>query len=331
MRPTLMKETLKRLYGIGRNTVVTGAPGGGKTQTIQQVAVELGCHYIQRHLPTMPVEDLGVPMVDKEQLYYKLPDWFPSKGSKWDDGKGGILCFDDRNQAGNDLQKAMANLEQERELHGIPMCGGWMIVSTGNRASDRAGASRVLGHLANRETELELETNLDDWRGWAIPAGVKTEVVSFIGFRPNLLHDYDPQRDGGNPTPRAWVEGVSDVLGVVSPEAEYECFKGAVGEGAAAEFVGFMRIFRKLPNPDTILLDPANSNVPDDPATLYALSGALADRASLTNMSKLCAYVARMPAEFGVLTISTALRRDADLAETDAFNVWAAANQDVLF
>ena len=47
----------------------------------------------------------------------------------------------------------------------------------------------------------------------------------------NLLHDFDPQRDV-NATPRSWVEGVSDVIGVVPADAEYECFKGAVGEGA---------------------------------------------------------------------------------------------------
>ena len=46
------------------------------------------------------------------------------------------------------------------------------------------------------------------------------------------------------------------MLGKVPAEAEYECFKGAVGEGAAAEFVGFMRIYRKLPNPDAILMNP---------------------------------------------------------------------------
>ena len=331
MRATLMMRTLEELYAIGRNVVITGSPGGGKTQLVQQTARNIGCHFIQRHLPTMPVEDFGIPMIDQPQLYYKIPDWFPAKGSKWDDGKGGILCLDDRNGAGNDLQKALANLQQERELHGIPMCDGWMIISTGNRTSDRAGATRVLGHLANRETELELETNLDDWRDWAIPAGVRTEVISYLGWRSNNLHDYDPQRDGGNPTPRSWVEGISDVLGTVSPEAEYECFKGAIGEGAAAEFVGFMRIFRELPNPDTILMTPTTAKVPESSATLYALTGALADRATVKNMDNLCTYLARMPVEFNVLAIQTAVRRDATLCETAAFNKWSTDNQDVLF
>jgi hypothetical protein len=127
------------------------------------------------------------------------------------------------------------------------------------------------------------------------------------------------------------VEGVSAVLGVVPAEAEYECFKGAVGEGAAAEFVGFLRIFRKLPNPDAVLLDPDGADVPSDPATLYALSGALSQRASTSNFARLVAYTKRMPPEFSVLAVTMAVRRDKDLTHTAAFTDWAVQNQEVLF
>jgi hypothetical protein len=177
---------------------------------------------------------------------------------------------------------------------------------------------------------IELETHLDDWTTWAINNGVKPEVISFIRFRPNLLHDFDPQRDQ-NATPRAWVDGVSDVLGTVPAEAEFECFKGAVGEGAAAEFVGFVRIFRKLPNPDAILLNPQTADVPKDPATLYALSGALAQRATESNFERVCQYSERMPPEFSVLTVSYAARRNPDLANTQAFTKWSINHQNVLF
>jgi hypothetical protein len=127
------------------------------------------------------------------------------------------------------------------------------------------------------------------------------------------------------------VEGVSDVLGVVPPEAEYECFKGAVGEGAAAEFVGFVRIYRSLPNPDNIILNPTTANVPTDPSTLYALSGAIAERATESNFSRVCTYAERMPPEFSVLSISYAARKNPDLASTKAFTDWAVKHQDILF
>ena len=329
MRATLLKETIKSLFPITRTLSIEGSPGGGKTTIVHEVAQELDIPCIERHMPTMLVEDFGIlfPETDSNTLHYKLPDWFPVKGKAPEQG---ILLFDDRNQAGPDLQKVLANICQARTLHGVPMPDGWMVVSTGNRQADRAGANRVLSHLRNRETVIELETHLDDWTTWAINNGVKPEVISFIRFRPNLLHDFDPQRDQ-NATPRAWVDGVSDVLGTVPAEAEFECFKGAVGEGAAAEFVGFVRIFRKLPDPDAILLNPTTADVPKDPATLYALTGAIAQRATESNFERVCTYAERMPPEFSVLMVSIAARRDPDLANTQAFTKWSIAHQDVLF
>lgn len=331
MRASLLKETIKSLFPIQRTLCIEGSPGGGKTTIVQEVAEELGVPYIERHMPTMLVEDFGVLFPSSADgdtsLSYKLPDWFPVKGKA---PERGILCFDDRNQASADLQKVLANICQARNLHGTEMPEGWMVVSTGNRQTDRAGANRVLGHLRNRETVIELETHLDDWRGWAINHGVKSQVVAFISFRPGLLHDYDSKRDS-NPTPRSWVEGVSDVLGTVPVESEYECFKGAVGEGAAAEFVGFLKIFRKLPNPDGVLLNPKTSDVPSDPATLYALSGALSERATESNLDRFNDYIERMPKEFSVLAMSMACRRDPDLCNTSAFTRWSVNHQDVLF
>jgi hypothetical protein len=328
MRATLLKETLKSLFPIQRTVCIEGSPGGGKTTIVHQVANELEVPIIEKHLPTMLVEDFGILFKnDAGGLHYELPDWFPVKGKA---PERGILLFDDRNQAGNDLQKVLANICQARTLHGVPMPDGWQVISTGNRQADRAGANRVLGHLRNRETVYELETHLDDSTQWMIDNNVKGEVVSFLRFRTGLLHDYDPQRDQ-NPTPRSWVEGVSDVLGTVPADAEFESFKGAVGEGAAAEFVGFMRIWRKLPNIDNLLLNPTAGDVPTDPATLYAIAGSIAERATEGNFERVCTYSERMPPEFSVLTISYACRKNPDLANTQAFIKWSLKHQDVLF
>ena len=332
MRPTLLKETIKTLFTKQRTCSIEGPPGGGKTTLVADAAKELGVGYIEKHLPTMLVEDFGVPdmMTNTATFGYKYPSWFPAKGSEHDDGRGGILCFDDRNQANADIQTVIANICQARNLPGVPMADGWMVVSTGNRQSDRAGANRVLSHLRNRETVYEYETHLDDWTSWAIDHDVKPEVISFIRFRSNLLHDFDPQRDQ-NPTPRSWVEGVSDVMGLVPAEAEYETFKGAVGDGPAAEFTGYLRIYRKLPNPDAILLNPDKGEVPTDPATLYALSGSLAQRCTEANFDRACTYFERMPPEFSVLSVSYAMRRNPDLANTQAFVKWSLKHQAVLF
>jgi len=334
MRAATLIETIKAMYStsLKRSICIEGAPGGGKTSVVQQVAKELGVHYIEKHMPTMLVEDFGVPdlIKDGNTFGYKIPDWFPAKGTAYDDGKGGILCFDDRNQSNADLQKVLANICQAKNLHGVQMADGWMVVSTGNRQSDRAGSNRVLSHLRNRETVIEYETHLDDWTQWAIDNGVRSEVVSFIRFRTGLLHQFDPNLDV-NPTPRSWVEGVSPILDVVPKDAEFECFKGAVGEGPAAEFTGYLKIYRNLPNPDVILMNPETAKVPTDPATLYALTGSLAARATESNFDRLVKYLGRIPPEFGVLCMTMAVRRDNNLCQTATFGRWSVENQNVLF
>ena len=100
---------------------------------------------------------------------------------------------------------------------------------------------------------------------------------------------------------------------------------------APAEFVGFVKIYRKLPNPDNIIMNPKTADVPDDPATLYALSGAIAERATENNFERVCTYAERMPPEFSVLSVSYAARKKPELASTQAFTKWAINHQDVLF
>jgi len=329
MRPTQMTSLIKALFPLQRTLCIEGPPGGGKTSVVRQAAQELDVPYIEVHLPTALPEDFGIPwpQADNEFFSHKLPDWFPIEGHAPDHG---IICFDDRNQASPDLQKIIANICQARTLHGKPLPKGWQVISTGNRQSDRAGANRVLSHLRDRENVVELETHLDDWSGWAIDNNVSHKGISFIRYRPGLLHDPDSQKDV-YPTPRSWVEGVFNLLDKIPAESEYEVFAGAVGEGAAAEFTGFLRIFRKLPDPDAILLNPETANVPDDPATLYALSGSLANRAASGNMDRLVTYLNRIPREFSVLTVSSAVRRDSNLCATQAFVKWSVEHQDVLF
>lgn len=330
MRAKTLIKTLKQLFPTRRTVAIEGSPGGGKTSICRLVAEQLKIGFIEKHMPTMLVEDFGIlfPKADTNKVEYKLPDWFPS-ADRDDIPDKGILCFDDRNQANADLQKVLANICQARNLHGVPLKEGWQVISTGNRVKDRAGANRVLSHLRNRETVFELETHLEDWLMWAFEHDVKTEVISFIKFRAGLLHDFDPQQDQ-NPTPRSWVEGVSDAIGIVPTEAEYETFKGAVGEGATAEFVGFIKIYRDLPNPEEIIKAPSTSQVPTDPATLYALCGSLAEYAKKENFPNIVKYMNRVTPEFAVLCMKCAVTRKFELSECKEYIDWGMKNKGVI-
>lgn len=328
MRPTKLLKYIGDRYmaNIKRSVHVESSPGLGKTQIAAQAATQLNIGFRAIHAPLMQPEDYGMPVIsaNRDDVNFVVSKAkFPIIGA--DCPNDGILLIDELPQADIAGQKILANLLQEREIHGQALKPGWMIVTTGNRAVDRAGANKLLTHLKNKITTVELEASLDDWKLWALDNGVATEVIAFLNFRPELLNAFDPHQEM-NPTPRAWAEGVAKQLGVIDSDLEFEGFRGDVGEGAAAEFCAFLKIWRKLPNPDAILMNPKGADVPSDPATLYALCGALASKTSPDNFGRIMEYVGRMPPEFGVLFVRDAIRKNPSICNTKDYIRWASTD-----
>lgn len=110
-------------------------------------------------------------------------------------------------------------------------------------------------------------------------------------------------------SPRSWafLSGILDAN--PDPDVEYELFRGTVGDGAAAEFMGFLRVWRGLPSVEDILANPADALVPDDPAALYAVCEALSEKAADGTVNALVTYAGRLPSEFGVLLMRDAVCR----------------------
>jgi len=328
MKPSELMSLIvsRHKAGIKRPLYIASSPGLGKTQIAKQGSKVLEVGFKSVHAPLLQPEDYGFPVISQAKndvSFIVSREKFPLVGT--DCPETGILLIDELPQADNSCQKILANLVQEREIHGQKLKPGWSIIATGNRTTDRAGANRLLSHLKARVTEIELEAHLDDWCAWALDHDVKMEVISFLRFRPDLLNKFNPQ-DETNPTPRAWVEGVSAAIGVVHPTLEFPVFKGDVGEGAAAEFLAFLQIFRDLPSPDEIVLNPDKVAVPDKPATLYALCGALANRVTEVNFGRIMVYVNRMPPEFSVLFVRDAIRRKPAIQTTQDFIKWASGD-----
>jgi hypothetical protein len=153
-------------------------------------------------------------------------------------------------------------------------------------------------------------------------------LIQFLRFRPGLLSDFDANRFA-NPTPRAW-ERVSFIPQSLDKGLFFDNCAGEVGEGAAAEYTGFRRIYESLPDVDSILLDPAGAELPSDPATLYALTGALARKSTKDNFDRVSKYLSRMSPEFNVMATKDAIKLTPAIKHTRSFVEWASANADVL-
>ena len=108
-------------------------------------------------------------------------------------------------------------------------------------------------------------------------------------------------------------------------DLEYELISGAAGAGFAAEFMGFVQVYRRLPDPRLILQDPDNAPVPDktEPSILYAIASTLASLTAEKTYQAIIKYAYRLPKEFTVMLMKDALGYWEDLINTVDFRTFA--------
>ncbi|CCH50162.1 AAA family ATPase [Pseudodesulfovibrio piezophilus] len=326
MIPNHIKQSLKTLIPLRQPAFLWGAPGVGKSQVVAQVADELGMALTDvRAVLLDPVDLRGLPSINSEGVAHWAPPAFLPTGGK------GVLFLDELNAAPPLVQAACYQLVLDRKIGEYTLPDGWTVIAAGNRETDRAVTHRMPSALANRFVHLDFSVDVEAWLQWADQAGLCQEVSAFIRFRPNLLHNFDPKKnEKAFPSPRSWEFAARIVASVPDPDVELSLLKGTVGPGAAAEFAGFSKMFRQLPDPDGVINHPETADVPDEPAVLYALCEALAQKADEETTESIMAYASRLPSEFGVLLVRDAVKTHRGMVDSPAFSQWATANSDVL-
>ncbi len=326
MKPSHVEDSLKLLIKCQQPVFLWGPPGVGKSQVVRQVTrdLDLACTDVRAVLLD-PVDLRGLPHINGDnRAQWATPDFLPQDGR-------GVLFLDELNAAPPLVQAACYQLVLDRKIGEYTLPETWAVIAAGNRESDRAVTHRMPSALANRFVHIEFEADVEDWTAWALNHGIQSEIIWFLRFRPALLHQFDGRADEkAFPSPRAW-EFASKILAQnPASRLEYELLAGAVGEGTATELLGFLRIFRSLPSPEAILMNPEGAAVPEDPAALYALCGALAKKANENTFGRLVTYAKKLPAEFSVLMVRDAICQDPEVQNTRAFAQWSADNEDVL-
>ena len=290
---------------------IVGKPGGGKSSCAREIAESLAARLgipperIVEFNPSLreSCDILGLPQMDGDHT-----KWLPPE-ELWNlrEGVGPcVLIIEELSDATMDMQNPMCRVILDRYAGQMRLSRELYIIATGNRPEDRSGAQRLSTKLANRMRTLQFDEDLEDWCAWAAEHDVNPVLRAFIRFRPNLLSDFDPSRSC-NPTPRAW-EDVSRIPMEMKQELYAEHVAGAVGSGAAAEWLGFLRIFNELPDMDEVLKNPATAEVPTKPDVLFAVTAKVATMLTKRNVEKLYQYIQRLPAEFQVMLFSEAIK-----------------------
>ena len=324
MNPQAVKKAVAHLCEKKVPIFLWGAPGIGKSSVVAQIAKDAKIAFVDLRLSLLDPTDLrGIPFFDAKtnDAIWAPPSFLPKA-----DNKEGILFLDELNTAAPMVQAAAYQLILDRKIGEYTLPDGWAIVAAGNRESDRGVVFRMASPLANRFVHLEMESDLKDWRKWAMQMGVDPIIIAYLAYRPDALFDFDANKDSKSfATPRSW-EYVNKIL-TSTPEVELlmPMVSGAIGEELAASFLGFREVAETLPNMDDILEGKA-VEVPTDTAALHVLSTSLSMRLAFETRTKVLNNVVEftlgIPGEFAVMIVNDLRERGIELDNTDSWTKW---------
>jgi hypothetical protein len=303
------------------------APGVGKSDIVRAVAQERGLPLIDfRAVLRDPVDLRGLPAIVDGKAHWLPPSDLPNVTR---DGPEGILYLDELNAAAASVQSACFGLVLDRKVGEYILPAGWRIVGSGNRQSDKAAAQRMPSALANRFAHIDVEPDVDAFTEWAVKNDIHPLVISFVRFRPSLLHAMEGSDLRAFPTPRSWAK-VSK-FAHLELHAMQRLAGGRIGQGAAAEFAAFVGLANELPSLDYILENPATAKLPKNVSAKYAVASGLGRKITAKTIDAAVTYIKRMDREYEVMMVMDAVNRDMTLCETKAFVTWAGEHQDVIF
>lgn len=309
--------------------LLVGPPGIGKTDAIHEATSIVGMDMMVMHPAVSdPTDFKGLPFSDSGEVARFLP--FEDLSRMIHAQAPLVVLVDDIGQAPLSVQAALMQLFLARRVGEMKISDKVVFVGATNRRMDKGGVVGLTEPIKSRFAAIiNIDVDPKAWVQWALKNNMPSDLIAFIRFRPHLLHDFKPSNDLVNsPCPRTvanvgkWINlGVDD----------YEVLAGAAGEGFAAEYLAYRKLIQHMPHPDRVLADPDGTEVPADPAVLYALCGALAHMVNIAQVDNLFRYNERVPKEFQSLLVTDTIVKNPAICTTRPYMQWATANHDLNF
>jgi hypothetical protein len=211
--------------------------------------------------------------------------------------------MDDFGLATQQLQGSAMHLLSERRVGHHKISDKVTFILATNNKGEMAGVNGILEPVKSRcVTILKMEPDATDWLRWAVGNGIRPEVTGFIRLRPELLWDFMPSNDFINsPSPRT-VEHVNDILNMELPRTVSNAMiYGSIGDGFSREFLGFLKLYDNMVDPDFIINNPEEVEIPNDnPSLIYAYMSALTYRVNPKNFDNIVKFARRLSTEYNV-------------------------------
>lgn len=310
-----------------------GEPGLGKTDKVNAAVVKHDALLADVRLGQYDSVDLrGIPVPHAGQTVWHAPITLPFKGNPEFDtpenkGRPILLFLDELNSAQMSVQAVAMQLLNERRIGEHELMDEVCMCAAGNAENHRAVAQRMATTVANRLTHFEVLLDVEAWCYWAQSAGLPNEAIAFHLFakgRPMLstfkTKDGTPTTDKAFATPRTWEKALRYYADPEMPEdIKQAAMQGAIGQGPAAEFWGYVDVYQKIPSIESIIKGPDKVKVPEQANMRYAVAVAISSALTTKNVAPLNQYLLRMDPEFSIMAWQLVIRRDAALTGTREF------------
>lgn len=297
-----------------------GAPGQGKSRTIEALAGSQGIH-LETVLASIrePSDFAGLPYVDGDRTVLLAPDWARRIAEVSAAGKPALLFLDEVSTAPPAVQSALLRVVLDRVAGDTYLGDDVAVVAAANPPEIAADGWDLAPPMANRFVHLDWALPADSFSdgllfGWSDvpvptvdPARVESETLvakqlvgAFIKARPDLttaMPSSSNEAGRAYPTPRSWVTAIT-LFGFaraanVSPVAARMLLVGSVGQAAAVEFLAYVADM-DLPDPETLLADPDSFEVPTRGDRVYAVGASVLAAVNADNTAERWAAAGRL-------------------------------------
>ncbi|MFI0937576.1 AAA family ATPase [Streptomyces sp. NPDC021020] len=288
-RPNDQLSALTLAVAADLPVLLWGEPGIGKTAALTQLAAALGLP-----LTTViasvhePSDFAGLPVVGDDPAVQGVPMAPPDWAVKLVRAGHGLLFLDELSTAPPAVQAALLRLVLERRIGALQLPPGVRIVAAANPRSSAADGWELSPPLANRFVHLQWTHEHDVvvrglggvWPRATLPQldpqrlaeavqFARRAVCAFLRVRPKLVHQLpasETRRGGAWPSPRSWEMTLRLVAFATAADSPREVLallaRGAVGDGPGLELLAHIDRM-ELPDPETLLADPAAAELPE--------------------------------------------------------------------
>ncbi|GAA2354210.1 ATPase AAA [Catellatospora methionotrophica] len=288
-RPDTQLEALTLAVAADLPVLLWGEPGIGKTAALTQLAASLDLPLTTVIASVHEPSDFsGLPVVGDDPAVQGVPMAPPDWAVRLVRAGRGLLFLDELSTAPPAVQAALLRLVLERRVGALQLPPGVRIVAAANPRSSAADGWELSAPLANRFVHLQWVHDHDvvvrglggTWPRATLPrldperlaasvAYARRAVCALLTTRPALVHrlpNSETRRGGAWPSPRSWDMTLRLIAFATAAGTSREVLsmlvRGTVGDGPGLELLaGLDRL--DLPDPETLLADPASAVLPD--------------------------------------------------------------------